>query len=117
MRKRWRQVLDSAAVVAAAVAASLAFAALGVPSPALFGGLVAGLVRALAVHRPGGRPRPATTAAQAVIGVSIGALVDLATLRPMAANWLPVLTGHRWRPWRSASAPASCSGCSAGSAR
>jgi membrane AbrB-like protein len=31
------------------------------------------------------------TAAQAVVGVSMGALVDLETLRAVATNWLPVL--------------------------
>jgi uncharacterized protein len=45
----WRQVLDGAAVVTGAVAASLLLDLAGLPSPALFGGLVAGLVRALAV--------------------------------------------------------------------
>ena len=91
MGERWRQVLDPAAVVAAAVAVSLAFAALGVPSPALFGGLVAGLVRALGFPGRVEVPRPATTAAQAVIGATVGALVDLGTLRAVATNWLPVV--------------------------
>jgi membrane AbrB-like protein len=36
-------------------------------------------------------PKPAFTAAQAVVGVAMGALVDLETLRAVAANWLPVL--------------------------
>jgi membrane AbrB-like protein len=36
-------------------------------------------------------PAPAMAAAQAVVGVSMGSLVDLATLRTVAANWLPVL--------------------------
>ena len=67
------------------------FAVLGLPSPALFGGLLAGLVRALAFRRRIAVPTPAMTAAQAVVGVSMGALVDLATLRAVAANWLPVL--------------------------
>ena len=85
MGKRWQQVLDLAVVVAAAVAVSLAFAALGVPSPALFGGLVAGLVRALGFPGHVDVPRPATTAGQAVIGVTMGALVDLETLRAVAS--------------------------------
>ncbi len=46
---RARQLLDGAAVVAAAIAAALLFALIGLPSPALFGGLLAGLVRALAL--------------------------------------------------------------------
>jgi uncharacterized protein len=36
-------------------------------------------------------PGIATTAGQAVIGVSAGSLIDLETLRTVAANWLPVL--------------------------
>ena len=54
------------------------------------------------------------TAAQAVVGVSMGALVDLATLRAVAANWLPVLLVTvgtlllSLRPgWRSGFSPAS----------
>jgi membrane AbrB-like protein len=87
----WRQVLDAAAVVAGAVAVSLLFDVLGLPSPALFGGLVAGLTRGLAVRTRLGVPARASTAAQAVIGVAIGALVDLETLRAVGAEWLPVL--------------------------
>jgi membrane AbrB-like protein len=64
---------------------------MGLPSPALFGGLLAGLVRALAVPARIAVPPRATTAAQAVIGVAMGALVDVATLRTVATNWLPVL--------------------------
>jgi uncharacterized protein len=88
---RWPGLLDGALVVAGAVAVSLLFDVLGLPSPTLFGGLVAGLVRALAVERRAEVPSPAATAAQAVIGVAMGALVDLETLRAVAANWLPVL--------------------------
>lgn len=91
MGKRWRHVLDLAVVVAAAVAVSIGFAALGVPSPALFGGLVAGLVRALGLPGRVDVPGPVATAGQAVIGVAMGALVDLETLRAVAADWLPVL--------------------------
>jgi membrane AbrB-like protein len=88
---RKRQLLDGLAVVAAASAAAVLFAVLGLPSPALFGGLLAGLVRALAFRRRIAVPTVALTAAQAVVGVSLGALVDLAALRTVAANWLPVL--------------------------
>ncbi len=86
-----RRLLDLVAVGVGAVAVGLAFAAVGVPSPALFGGLVAGLVRALGLRDGVRVPGPATTAGQAVIGVTTGALVDLATLRAVAANRLPVL--------------------------
>jgi membrane AbrB-like protein len=91
MGDRRGRFLDGCAVVAAAGAAAVLFAVLGLPSPALFGGLLAGLVRALTFRRRIGVPPPAMTAAQAVVGVSMGALVDLGTLRAVAANWLPVL--------------------------
>ena len=88
---RGRRILDGAAVVAGAVAVTLVFDLIGLPSPSLFGGLVAGLVRALAFPSRLGVPAPATTASQAVIGVAIGALVDLDTLRAVGQEWLPVL--------------------------
>ncbi len=78
-------------LVAGAVLASAGFAALGLPSPALFGGLLAGLVRALAFRGRMTVPGVATTAGQAVIGVTTGSLIDLGTLRAVATNWLPVL--------------------------
>ena len=78
-------------MVAGAVAVTVVFTLLGLPSPSLFGGLVAGLVRALAVPRRIAVPPSAMTVAQAVVGVAIGALMDLATLRAVGANWLPVL--------------------------
>jgi hypothetical protein len=88
---RGPRLLDAGATVAGAVAAGLLLGVLGLPSPALFGGLLSGLVRALAFGRRIAVPARATTSAQAVIGVAMGALVDLATLRALAANWLPVL--------------------------
>ena len=88
---RGRRVLDGALVVAGAVGAGLLLGGLGLPSPALFGGLLAGLVRALVLPAPIAVPLRATTAAQAVVGVAMGALVDLGTLRAVAANWLAVL--------------------------
>ncbi|MGY1837232.1 AbrB family transcriptional regulator [Blastococcus sp. SYSU DS0510] len=91
MRGRWGALLDAAAVVAGAVGLALLLGLAGLPSPALFGGLVAGLVRALAVRAPARVPEGPGTAAQAVIGVSMGALVDVGTLRAVAADWLPVL--------------------------
>jgi membrane AbrB-like protein len=88
-RRQW--LVDAAATTVAAIVASLLFAVLGLPSPALFGGLLAGLVRALAFRRRITVPLPAMTGAQAVVGVSMGALVDHETLRSVTAHWLPVL--------------------------
>ena len=86
-----RRLLDAAAVVAGAVVAGLLLHLVHVPSAALFGGLLAGLVRALAVPGRLEVPRTALTGAQAVIGVTIGALVRLSTLAAIGEHWLPVL--------------------------
>ena len=88
---RRARVLDAAAVVAGGVAAGVVLAWAHVPSAALFGGLLAGLVRGLAGRTRLAVPRPAMTAAQAVVGVSIGALVQLSTLAALGEDWLPVL--------------------------
>jgi membrane AbrB-like protein len=88
---RRRRLLDAAAVVAAGVGAGLLLSLAHVPSAALFGGLLAGLVRALVLPGRLPVPRIAMTAAQAVIGVTIGALVRLSTLAAIGEHWLPVL--------------------------
>jgi uncharacterized protein len=82
---------DWAVVLAVGVVAGVVLTAVGVPSAALFGGLVAGLGRALLGRGRLTLPRPAWVGAQAVIGVSIGALVQTDTLRTIAEHWLPVL--------------------------
>jgi membrane AbrB-like protein len=89
--RRRHRVLDGAAVLLGAVAVSVALDRLGLPSPSLFGGLVAGLARALVGRTRISVPRRADTAAQAVIGVAVGLLVDLDTLRTVGTQWLPVL--------------------------
>ena len=88
---RRRLLTDWAGVLAAGVVVAVVFELLSVPSAPLFGGLVAGLGRALLGRRRLTLPRPANTGAQAVIGVSIGALVQTSTLRALADHWLPVL--------------------------
>ncbi|OMQ14315.1 hypothetical protein A7K94_0217525, partial [Modestobacter sp. VKM Ac-2676] len=82
---------DWAVVLVAAVLLALVMDLLAVPSPALFGGLAAGLGRALIGRTRLVLPRPALTGAQALIGVSAGALVQPETLRVVAEHWLPVL--------------------------
>ncbi|WP_104525988.1 AbrB family transcriptional regulator [Blastococcus atacamensis] len=89
--RRAARLLDAALVVAGGIVLSLLVALAGLPSPALFGGLIAGLVRALAWRAGAKMPEAAGTAGQAVIGVAMGALVDPDTLRAVGANWLPVL--------------------------
>jgi membrane AbrB-like protein len=73
------------------VALTFGFGALGVPSPALFAGLLVGTVLALLGRAPAAVPRPATTGAQAVIGVVIGLIAQSDTLAAVARDWLPVL--------------------------
>jgi membrane AbrB-like protein len=90
-RDRVRRATDLALVVLGAVVVAGALGLLHVPDAALFGGLVAGLVRAISRPALIAVPRPANAAAQAVIGVSIGALVQLATLTALGEHWLPVL--------------------------
>jgi membrane AbrB-like protein len=88
---RRRLLGDWALVLAVGGAAGLVLSVLGVPSAPLFGGLVAGLGRALLGRGRLALPRAAGIGAQAVIGVSIGALVQTDTLRTVAEHWLPVL--------------------------
>ncbi|WP_205706249.1 AbrB family transcriptional regulator, partial [Kineococcus indalonis] len=86
-----RALLHALAVAAATAAASAGLGAAGLPSPALFAGLLVGLADALLVPRPLALPRGTGTAAQAVVGVTIGTLVQLSTLAALGEHWLPVL--------------------------
>ena len=89
--RRGARLLDAAVVVAGGVGLSLLAALVDLPSPALFGGLLAGLVRALAGRTVARVPEAAGTAGQAVLGVAMGGVVELGALRAVAADWLPVL--------------------------
>ncbi|MDN5933205.1 MAG: AbrB family transcriptional regulator, partial [Pseudonocardia sp.] len=71
--------------------ATLAIAAFGVPSPALFAGLFVATALALSGRMPECVPAAASTAALAVIGVVIGVLARPGTLGAVAQEWLPVL--------------------------
>lgn len=82
---RWAVLLGLTGLVTAAMAA------LAVPSPALFAGLLVATALALAGRAPDGVPQPATTVAQAVIGVVIGLLARPETLSGLTRDWLPVL--------------------------
>lgn len=84
-RVRW------ALLIALTAAATAVMTALGVPSPALFAGLLVATALALGGLAPGAVPRAATGAAQAVIGVVIGVLAQPGTLAGLAAQWVPVL--------------------------
>lgn len=84
MIARW--TLVSSATVGAGWLLGLA----GVPSPYLFAALLAGL--AVALVRPGAidLPRPVFLAAQAVLGVLLGAYLTTSSLQAVADSWLPV---------------------------
>ncbi len=82
---RWGLLIGLTALVTAGIAA------LGVPSPALFAGLLVATVLALAGRAPEQVPPAASTVAQAVIGVVIGVLAQPDTLAAVARDWLPVL--------------------------
>lgn len=71
--------------------ASVLFARIGVPSAALFAALLVATGLALAGLVPDGVPRGASLAAQAVLGVTIGALVQLPTLLALGRHIVPVL--------------------------
>ncbi|MEL4358345.1 MULTISPECIES: AbrB family transcriptional regulator [unclassified Luteococcus] len=78
-------------VLAATVAASLAFDALRLPSPQLFGALFAAMVYAVCGRGPGIRlPGWGSVSGQALIGVSMGALLNLGTLQELGGNALPI---------------------------
>lgn len=82
---RWSLLVGLTAPVTAVIAA------FGVPSPALFAGLLVATAVALAGRAPAEVPASASTLAQAVIGVVIGVLAQPSTLAAVAQDWLPVL--------------------------
>lgn len=90
-RSRLHTLLLGAAVVAGAVLFGLPLGRLGVPSPLLFSGLLCGLVAALSLSRPLPLPLPLRTAAHAVVGITIGTLIDPSTLRAASGDWPAVL--------------------------
>ncbi len=80
-----------ALVVVLCLAASGVLDLLGAPSPFLFGALFAGMAQALTAAEPLVMPTPLFRLGQALIGVTIGALVQLSTLTRLATDWPSVL--------------------------
>jgi uncharacterized protein len=78
-------------VIMGIVAVSAVFAVAGLPSPVLFGSLLAGLVYALAAPMPLEVPAAAFTIGQAILGAAIGVTFDPDTLTALGHDWLPVL--------------------------
>jgi len=87
---RWRLLVRWAAIIVASVAVSVLFALLIVPSPALFGGLLTGVIFALTTNWRTVLPGPVNSGAQAVIGVVLGGLLELSILQSLGGDWLPV---------------------------
>lgn len=78
-------------VLGATVLASWFFSLLHFPSPPLFGALFAGMLYAVSGRGPTmDLPTAGSVAGQALIGISMGSLLDLATLRALGGNWLPI---------------------------
>ena len=76
---------------AATAVFALALSAVGFPSPTLFAALVVGLAFALARPQAGLRPPGwSFVAAQAVVGVTLGAYMQSEALAAAAHEWLPV---------------------------
>ena len=78
-------------VAVVTVLASLLFAVLHLPSPVLFGSLVAGMLHALTSPVELEMPPLAFRLGQALVGAVIGALVQLPTLARLASDWPSVL--------------------------
>jgi membrane AbrB-like protein len=83
--RRWPPLLLATA------AAGFGGAAVGVPSPALFAGLVVGLLFALRTPWALDVPGPAARLAQGVLGVSLGVLVQSSTLTEIGSNAGPIV--------------------------
>jgi membrane AbrB-like protein len=80
-----------ATVLLVTVLASLGFAALGLPSPVLFGALVGGMVQALAGRARLELPHRLGETGQALVGVAMGSLVEPGTFVALGEHWLPVV--------------------------
>ena len=89
-RTGWLLAARWAIIVTATGAITALFAVFEVPSPALFGGLITGMFVALTTRKSTILPASVNTAAQAVIGVVIGGLLELSTLLSLGDDWLPV---------------------------
>jgi membrane AbrB-like protein len=81
----------AAVVLAVTVASSIALTLVAVPSAVLFGAVLGGMAHALTSPTPLDVPTWAFRVAQGLIGITVGALVDLTTLRRMASESLPIV--------------------------
>ncbi len=92
MAGRERSTLQAATVVVAVgVVACAAFAVLAVPSPVLFGAVLGGMAHALTSRTPLALPTWSFRVAQGLVGITVGALVDVTTLRRMGSDSASIL--------------------------
>jgi membrane AbrB-like protein len=82
---RWSVVLAVSAVATGLLALA------DLPSPVLFGTLLGGMACALSLSEPPKLPRPAFTLGQAVVGVTIGAMVSPPALQRLLNDGVSVL--------------------------
>lgn len=78
-------------VLTVTVAASVLLSLVGVPSAPLFGSLIGGMAHALTSTTELAVPALAFRVGQALIGITIGAMVSLSTLAGMRGDLLPIL--------------------------
>ena len=91
MRATSRTIRSWVVVVALTVVVSVGFSLLRLPSPVLFGSLVAGMAHALVASDELDVPPLAFRVGQALVGAVIGALVQLPTLLRIASDWPSVV--------------------------
>ncbi len=78
-------------VVVVTLALSVLLAVLQVPSPVLFAAVLGGMTHALTSPTPLALPPWSFRVAQGLIGITVGALVQVATLQRMASEVVPVV--------------------------
>jgi len=90
-RVRW------AVLIALTTLGALAGDAVGLPSSALFAGMLAGIAVALGwpadagADEPGGAPKVVVRSSEALVGVVLGTYVELSTLREIGSDLLPIV--------------------------
>ncbi|MGP4055283.1 AbrB family transcriptional regulator [Mycobacterium sp. 4D054] len=87
----WRQIPGWAVLLALTVAVTVPLTLVGVPSAALFAALVVGIAVALTSRGPERVPRKLGIAAQGVLGVYIGTMVQQDALSTLKDDWAIVL--------------------------
>ena len=87
----WRLILNWTTLLAATVAVTVPLTLIGVPSAALFAALVVGIAWALMAAGPRGVPRKLGVAAQGVLGVYIGTMVQQDAVATLQGDWGIVL--------------------------